>query len=500
VQIQALNLRGICEREVTKLRNNGLLEIMAINKNKKALVLVGVLWIVALLTVIATSVGQNSRLDIKVSAVNTEKLRCKWACRAGIEKAIGVLNEDLRESDCLTDLWSDNDEDFNNISLEKCWFSVKVIDESSRLNINTVTRQQLLELPFLEEDIADAIIDWRDGDDTPSTAGVEGGYYENLPIRYTIRNGPFKTIRELLMVKGVTEELLYGEDTNFNGLLDYNEKDGDESPPADNGDDVLDVGWIAYLTCYSYDKNTDAEGNQRVNINQANESQLQNSLEISRPQAQWIIQRRQNNNFTSIADLLDNSSSQQTQQSSQQTQQQSSQQTQQQSSQQTQQNPQQLQQSSQQSSQRGSQSSSQQTEPVDTQTFYQIADKITVDSGSQIPGRVNINTASKWVLVALLGGSEADEQTAENIVAYRAGLVDGMHSTAELMSASLINSEIFRRIANNITTRSDVFTIRCFATADRGGVNGTTLQTEVVVDRSESPYTTLYWYQGAGNL
>ncbi len=137
---------------------------------------------------------------------------------------------------------------------------------------------------------------------------------------------------------------------------------------------------------------------------------------------------------------------------------------------------------------------------MDTQTFYQIADKITVDSGSQILGRVNINTASKWVLVALLGGSEADEQTAENIVAYRAGLVDGMHSTAELMSASLINSEIFRRIANNITTRSDVFTIRCFATADRGGVNGTTLQTEVVVDRSESPYTTLYWYQGAGNL
>jgi general secretion pathway protein K len=480
----------MCERQVTKPINNGLLEIMAINKNKKALVLVGVLWIVALLTVIATSVGHNSRLDIKASAVRTEELRCKWACRAGIEKAIGVLNEDLRESDCLIDLWSDNDEDFNNISLERCWFSVKVIDESSKLNINTVTKQQLLELPFMEEDIADAIIDWRDGDDTPSTAGVEGGYYENLPIGYTIRNGPFKTIRELLMVKGVTEELLYGEDTNFNGLLDYNEQDGDDSPPVDNRDDVLDVGWIAYLTCYSYDNNVDAEGNQRVNINQANERQLQNSLEISRPQAQWIIQRRQNNNFTSIADLLDNSSSQQSQQSSQQSQQ---------NPQQSQQNPQQSQQNPQQS-QQNPQQGSQQTEPVDTQTFYQIADKITVDSASQIPGRININTASKWVLVALLGGSEADEQTAENIVAYRAGLVDGMHSIAELMSAGLINSQTFRQIANNITTRSDVFAIRCFATADRGGVNGTTLQTEVVVDRSQSPYTTLYWYQGAGNL
>ena len=469
-----------------------MLEIMAINKNKKALVLVGVLWIVALLTIIATSVGHNSRLDIKVSSVRTEELRCKWACRAGIEKAMGILYEDLRESDCLTDLWSDNDEDFNDIILERCWFSVRVIDESSKLNINTITKEQLLELPYMEEDIADAIIDWRDGDDTPGTAGVEGGYYENLPIAYTIRNGPFRTIRELLMVKGVTEELFYGEDTNFNGLLDYNEKDGDESPPRDNRDDVLDKGWVAYLTCYSYDKNTDAEGNQRININQANERQLENSLEISAAQARWIVQRRENNRFSSIADLLDNSGSQQSQQSPQQGSQQS-----QRNQQQPQQNQQQPQQ---QGSQRGSQGGSQQTEPVDTQTFYQIADKITVDGGNQISGRVNINTASKWVLVALLGGSEADEQTAENIVAYREGLAEGMQSIGELMSAGLVNSQTFSRIANNITTRSDVFTIRCFATADRGGVDGTIMQTEVVVDRSESPYTTLYWYQGAGNL
>ncbi len=479
---------------------------MTINRNKKALVLVGVLWIVAVLTVIATSVGQSSRLDMKVSTIRTEELRCKWACRAGIEKAIGVLNEDLRESDSLTDLWSDNDEDFNNVSLEKCWFSVKVIDESSKLNINTVTKQQLMELPYMEEDIADAIIDWRDGDDTPNAEGVEGGYYETLPIGYKIRNGPFKTIRELLLVKGVTEELFYGEDTNFNGLLDYNERDGDESPPNDDRDDVLDVGWIAYLTCYSYDRNVDAEGNQKVNINQANESQLQNSLGIRQSQAQWMVERRQNNRFTSIADLLDSSGSQQSQQSSQQRSQQGSQQVSQQSSQQgsqqvSQQSSQQgSRQSSQQSSQRGSQGGSQQTEPVDTQTFYQIADKITVDSGNQITGKVNINTAPKGVLIALLGGSESDVQTAENIVSYRASLTDGMQSIAELLEAGLVNSETFRRIANNITTRSDVFIIRCFATADRGGVEGTTLQTEVVVDRSESPYTTLYWYQGASNL
>ena len=178
------------------------------------------------------------------------------------------------------------------------------------------------------------------------------------------------------------------------------------------------------------------------------------------------MEKRGNNGFNSIADLIDNSSPQQ----------------------------------SQQSSQGDSQASSEQTEPLDLQTFYEIADKITVDSGNEVPGKVNINTAPKLVLVALLGGSEADEQIAENVVAHRAGLIDGFQSTAELMSAGLVNLNTFKSIANNITTRSDVFTIRCFATADRAGVSGTTLQTVVVVDRGQSPYTTLYWYQGAGNL
>ncbi|MHC4112574.1 MAG: hypothetical protein ACYSUY_15995, partial [Planctomycetota bacterium] len=131
-----------------------LLKKMTGNRDKKGLVLVAVLWIVAVLMVIATSVGQNSRLDTKISTIRTEELRCRWACRAGIETAIGVLNEDLRDSDSLTDLWSDNDEDFNDVNLERCWFSIRVIDESSKLNINTVTKQQLLELPYMEDDIA----------------------------------------------------------------------------------------------------------------------------------------------------------------------------------------------------------------------------------------------------------------------------------------------------------------------------------------------------------
>ena len=448
-------------KKAKKLGSEILVARMGTDGDKKGLVLVAVLWVVAVLMIIAATVGQTSRLDAKVSRlVRMEQLRCKWSCRAGIETAIGVLNEDFRESDSLTDLWSDNEEDLSNIKLEQCWFDVMVIDEASKLNVNTATKEQLLGLLYMTEEIAEAIIDWRDKDDNPKTGGVEGGYYENLPFRYTIRNGPFTTIRELLLVKDVTPELLYGEDTNFNGQLDYNERDGDKSPPADDGDDELDEGWIAHLTCYSYDTNKDASGNNRININQANERQLESSLNIKKSQAKWIVENRRNNKYKSIADLVNKNSPKKAEKSSNR--------------------------------------NSDEAEPLDLQTFYQIADKITVESSNKIPGKVNINTASEDVLTALLGGDEAAEELARDIIIYRAGLIDGMQSIADVMQAGM-KIDTFKKIANYITTRSDVFTVRCVATADRSGLSGATLQTEAVVDRSSTPCKILYWYQGANN-
>ncbi|MFB0555743.1 MAG: helix-hairpin-helix domain-containing protein [Phycisphaerae bacterium] len=425
--------------------------------NNKGLVLVAVLWVVVVLMVLVAVLGRKSRLDTKVCLARTEALRCKWACRAGIEKAIGVLNEDTRVSDCRTDMRCDNEEDFNDIWLQRCSFTVRVVDEASKLNINTATKGQLLELPEMLEEIADSIIDWRDEDDTPSEGGAEGGYYENLPFGYMARNGPFRTIRELLMVKDVTPELFYGEDTNFNDKLDYNEQDGDESPPNDDGDSELDKGWIAYLTCYSYDNNKDAEGNQKININEADEDELTRSLNISRTQAEWIAGKSitNGNDYQSIGDLINNSSPK-------------------------------------------TPEGSQQGE-MDLQTFSQIADKITVDDSQKIPGRVNINTASEIVLAALLGGGDSAEQIAAEIIAYRESLLYGMQSIAELLQVPSVNVDTFKNIAGLITTRSDVFTIRCVATADRNMISGATLETEAVVDRSSSPCKVLYWYQGASN-
>jgi type II secretory pathway component PulK len=448
---------------------------------KKGLVLIAVLWTAVVLTVMAAVLGRKSRLDMKVCLARMEGVRCKWASRAGIEKAIAVLNEDDKATDSLLDLWSDNDEDFNDVPLNRCWFSVQVVDEASKLNINAATKEQILGLPYMVEEIADAIIDWRDTDDTPSGTGVESGYYESLPYGYLSRNGPFRTLRELLLVKDVTEELFYGEDTNLNGRLDYNEKDGDLSPPADDGDDTLDVGWAAYLTCYSpgggqstSGQTSGSSGQTSGTSGQTSGSSGQTSGQTSGTSGQTSGSSGQSSGNSGQA----SGSSGQTSGSSGRTSGSSNQ-------------------TSGGSSGQGSGGSSQ-TSGGSTQTSGGSA-QTTATSTTQTSAKVNVNTASDIVLAALLGGGDDAERTAQAIISYRETLTEGIQNVSELVDAGAISSDTLGQIQNYLTIQSNIFTIRCTATADRNGPYGATLQTEAVVDRSSTPCKILFWYEETNN-
>jgi len=99
----------------------------------------------------------------------------------------------------------------------------------------------------------------------------------------------------------------------------------------------------------------------------------------------------------------------------------------------------------------------------------------------------------------LLGGDEAGMQLAEQIVAYREEQLYGMESIADVLQFGGMSVDTFKKIADLITVRSDVYTIRCFAGATRASNDGLTIRTEAVVDRSSTPYEILYWYQGARN-
>jgi hypothetical protein len=175
-----------------------------------------------------------------------------------------------------------------------------LIDESGRLNLNqllsfeldeTQTREMLMYLPDMTEEVADAILDWIDDDDTLRLYGAESDYYTSLDPPYEPRNGVLKSIDELLQVAGVTADLLYGEDANRNGRLDFNENDGDASAPFDNSDGILQPGWAAFLTVTARELNQRADGTERTYINNGVLDELYDSLaeEFDEDIAQFVV-------------------------------------------------------------------------------------------------------------------------------------------------------------------------------------------------------------------
>jgi hypothetical protein len=96
------------------------------------------------------------------------------------------------------------------------------------------------------------------------------------------KNSPFETVEELLLVRGMLPELLYGEDTNRNGRLDDNENDADESDPPDNADGKLDRGLYDLVTVYSAEGSaagaSGSSGTQPVDVNSASSDALRKAF------------------------------------------------------------------------------------------------------------------------------------------------------------------------------------------------------------------------------
>lgn len=91
-----------------------------------------------------------------------------------------------------------------------------VLDEERKLNLNTIDTDILMNLfrnltQIKPEDLPpliDAIADWRDEDNDKRLQGAEKFEYLYLKKPYDCKNGPFESLEELLLVKGMTPELL----------------------------------------------------------------------------------------------------------------------------------------------------------------------------------------------------------------------------------------------------------------------------------------------------
>lgn len=197
--------------------------------NQSGIALLTVLWVLTVLMVIIFSFSYLARTETLSTLSFKDGIEKRFLAEAGVERGIlelfyrkenltKVLPEDQAVWKVDGSLYSGKVGDGN--------YSVKILDESGKLDINLAPElllRNLLGTLGLEgttlDTIVDSIQDWKDKDDLHRLNGAESDYYQSLPNPYKAKNSAFETLEELLSIKGVTREILYGE-RGKKGLID----------------------------------------------------------------------------------------------------------------------------------------------------------------------------------------------------------------------------------------------------------------------------------------
>jgi general secretion pathway protein K len=218
--------------------------------NRRGMALVLTLWILCALVILAAGLAMTAHTEIQVSRNYADTVQCRLAAHGGVNRGLAdVEDPGFAAQGAGTELSSTED----GLDLGDASFVVQIQDEAGKVNINTAP-ESVLEAVFGSKEIAAAIVDWRDKDDDPRPVGAESEYYSGLEKPYHTRNESFITVREVLLVKGITKEAL-------------------SSPATADGRTLEDM-----LTVYSRDKNVDAAGQERINIKTATKEVMKSRL------------------------------------------------------------------------------------------------------------------------------------------------------------------------------------------------------------------------------
>ncbi len=134
-----------------------------------------------------------------------------------------------------------------------------LVDEASKLNLNTVSAESLSQLTNMSLELAANIVDWRNTNGTTSANGDGPAIYSQIEPAYLCKNAPYETVDELRLVYATDMGILSGEDVNHNAVLDPSESDT-------NHNGVVDTGLLECLTIYSREPNTSSDGSARINV------------------------------------------------------------------------------------------------------------------------------------------------------------------------------------------------------------------------------------------
>ena len=264
--------------------------------------LVIVLLVVVSLGILAGGFSYSMVVETRLARNASMEPDLEWLGRSGLELARYVLAHTLTIPGetgiaSLNQKWAGGPGATNDILAELSLsdvplgqgsFSVKIIDCERKVNIN-VASEDLLQraLMFMGVDAAsqsaiiDGILDWKDPDDSVRLNGAESSEYLRGAPPYYAKNGPVDDLAELMLIRGITPELFWGQGGSVgraHSLQNMNAIRPPLSPTL-----ASPVGFNDLFTVI---------GNPQININTASAAVLQLLPGVDSNVASSILQRR----------------------------------------------------------------------------------------------------------------------------------------------------------------------------------------------------------------
>ena len=260
-------------------------------RRREASALIVALWVITLLSLLISAFAFDMHLEAIITSYCRKRLKAEYLARAGIElvKAIdaqsrtakGTPEEDVELASGPLYQYALALKNGGGVSLkEKLGEGVIILEitpEPARRNVNKLDKRDwegVLEVGDIPEErwqeMIDCTGDWLDNEipeNTRSYGAESDDYYMKQPHPYRSRNGEIDTIEELLLIKGFTNEVVFG------GVLDK------ETPEPESISGIADL-----LTTY---------GDGKVNVNAASERILMTLPGIDDLLAEEIIRQRE---------------------------------------------------------------------------------------------------------------------------------------------------------------------------------------------------------------
>ncbi len=327
-----------------------LKKIAATYRNRRGAALVLAIFTSVILTVLAVGLVEIVRVEIIASRSALNRLQARYLAKAGFNLARSLLMyEDEQDTDGTEDVWFTlQDEPPLDLGEGSCHMAV--IDACSLINVNTAD-EGVLSVIIGDLALAQAVAAWR------------------------TENGPFRSLGELGRVEGMSKDRL--------------------------------AELAKLVTTVSLERNVSAEGEERVNVNTPDPSQMVRLLGIRQSQAQSIIHYRRlqpDDLLHAPGEVL--------------------------------------------------------RADLPRSVVKEIMDKITVSEAKYNSGRVNLNTASREVLLALPGASP---QFVDTLIARREEEGGGLRSIGELLGFPGISDEDFISLSGLTCTKSSTYIIEASA-------------------------------------